>query len=240
MIDYNTEFKGAPTYSPDLYSPTPYRSSDHDPVIIGLDLKIENDLSDLPAPYDAAWHTFSEISLGATWEAGHSPVGGGTNDGVVRTPNVSWSHAAGGSVDVTVAGSGYVTGWIDWNNDGDFGDTGEQIFANEDFTAQAVRTITFPIPDVTVAGATLNARFRLYRDIQTALAAAAAPDAPDAAPSPLGGATGGEVEDYTWTGNPTAVTLSHLSAAGVSITGWPAAAGLGALGIVLLARRRRK
>lgn len=33
VIDYNTEFK-----SQDLYAPTPYRSSDHDPVIIGVDL----------------------------------------------------------------------------------------------------------------------------------------------------------------------------------------------------------
>jgi hypothetical protein len=31
VIDYNTEFK-----SQDLYTPTPYRSSDHDPVVIGI------------------------------------------------------------------------------------------------------------------------------------------------------------------------------------------------------------
>ncbi|NEQ20819.1 MAG: ExeM/NucH family extracellular endonuclease [Microcoleus sp. SIO2G3] len=37
ILDYNLEFKGA-NASPDLYTPTPYRSSDHDPVIIGLDL----------------------------------------------------------------------------------------------------------------------------------------------------------------------------------------------------------
>jgi uncharacterized protein len=34
VIDYNTEFKPQ-----DLYTPTPYRSSDHDPVVIGLDLR---------------------------------------------------------------------------------------------------------------------------------------------------------------------------------------------------------
>ena len=45
VIDYNVEFKntpgcpnGASCLSPDLYAPTPYRSSDHDPVIIGLNL----------------------------------------------------------------------------------------------------------------------------------------------------------------------------------------------------------
>jgi uncharacterized repeat protein (TIGR01451 family) len=34
VIDYNTEFKPQ-----DLYTPTPYYASDHDPVIIGLDLR---------------------------------------------------------------------------------------------------------------------------------------------------------------------------------------------------------
>ena len=34
---YNTEF-GRP---PELYSPVPYRSSDHDPVIVGLNFSIE-------------------------------------------------------------------------------------------------------------------------------------------------------------------------------------------------------
>ena len=33
VIDYNTEFK-----SPDLYTATPYRASDHDPVLVGLNL----------------------------------------------------------------------------------------------------------------------------------------------------------------------------------------------------------
>ncbi len=31
VLDYNTEFK-----TQDLYAPTPYRSSDHDPVVVGL------------------------------------------------------------------------------------------------------------------------------------------------------------------------------------------------------------
>jgi predicted extracellular nuclease len=43
VIDYNTEFKPQ-----DLYAPTPYRSSDHDPVIVGLRLN-STSLSDLRA-----------------------------------------------------------------------------------------------------------------------------------------------------------------------------------------------
>lgn len=40
VIDYNTEFKPQ-----DLYSPTPYRASDHDPVLIGLNLNAAPDFS---------------------------------------------------------------------------------------------------------------------------------------------------------------------------------------------------
>jgi uncharacterized protein len=38
VIDYNTEFKKplCPTCGPDYYTPTAYRSSDHDPVVTGL------------------------------------------------------------------------------------------------------------------------------------------------------------------------------------------------------------
>lgn len=38
FLDYNLEFKqpACPACEPDLYSATPYRSSDHDPVVIGL------------------------------------------------------------------------------------------------------------------------------------------------------------------------------------------------------------
>jgi predicted extracellular nuclease len=38
VLDYNTEFKSADQVA-DLYAPTPFRSSDHDPVLVGLDLR---------------------------------------------------------------------------------------------------------------------------------------------------------------------------------------------------------
>jgi uncharacterized protein len=41
VLDYNTEFKVPdcnPACSPDLFAPTPFRSSDHDPVVVGLNL----------------------------------------------------------------------------------------------------------------------------------------------------------------------------------------------------------
>ncbi|MGE5601653.1 MAG: endonuclease/exonuclease/phosphatase family protein [Nitrososphaerales archaeon] len=36
VLDYNTEFK-----TQDLYQPSPYRSSDHDPVVVGLRLGVK-------------------------------------------------------------------------------------------------------------------------------------------------------------------------------------------------------
>ncbi len=39
VLDYNTEFKSV-NHQASLYAPDPYRSSDHDPVIVGLDLQL--------------------------------------------------------------------------------------------------------------------------------------------------------------------------------------------------------
>lgn len=139
-----------------------------------------------------------------------------------------------------VGGDAFVTGWIDWNKDGDFEDSGEQIFTNEDFSTDKTRTIVFAIPAGTTFGTTFNARFRLYGAEQTAEPVLAAPAALAAAPSPSGGATGGEVEDYTWSFSPNAVTLTDLAVTGASGVGWPVAVALGAVGCGLLAWRRRK
>jgi predicted extracellular nuclease len=41
VVDYNLEFKqpACSACGPDDYTPTPYRASDHDPILIGLSLK---------------------------------------------------------------------------------------------------------------------------------------------------------------------------------------------------------
>ncbi len=38
ILDYNLEFKqpACATCSPDFYTPTPYRASDHDPLVVGV------------------------------------------------------------------------------------------------------------------------------------------------------------------------------------------------------------
>jgi predicted extracellular nuclease len=37
ILDYNVEFK-SPNQVNTLYSPTPFRSADHDPLVVGLNL----------------------------------------------------------------------------------------------------------------------------------------------------------------------------------------------------------
>jgi hypothetical protein len=157
---------------------------------------------------------------------------------VVQTPGFVWLFSGAspiGSVDVTVSDApGYVTGWIDWNRDNDFDDSGEQIFVNEAFATDGTHTVTFAIPDGVVSG-TFNARFRVYPTMQAILAH---PTALNATLSPVGGATGGEVEDYAWSFSPTAVTLRELRAVGLPTAGLVLAA-LGVLFVGLLLRRRR-
>ena len=67
-FDYNDDVAdagesnaGAEYNQPGLYAVNPFRTSDHDPVMVGLDL-MQNDWSDLAAPYGAAWHTPSALS----------------------------------------------------------------------------------------------------------------------------------------------------------------------------------
>jgi hypothetical protein len=142
------------------------------------------------------------------------------DDGVAWSPSVNWKAGTaasgnGGSVDVTVkcpSAPCYLNAWIDWNNDGDFLDLGEQIFLNRSVNDGSV-SLTFDIPGV--SGTPLNgsfyARFRLYNEN------------PGPTPPPNGqalnaagtSATYGEVEEYKWDikdGVVTPVTLSYFIA----------------------------
>jgi predicted extracellular nuclease len=65
VIDYNLEYKPE-----DLYTDTPYRASDHDPVIVGLDLNQPPDCSQAAPSIDTLWpvnHEFVAVDvLGVT------------------------------------------------------------------------------------------------------------------------------------------------------------------------------
>ena len=144
-----------------------------------------------------------------------SPVFGQTvppctddEDGVVRTPNVNWQNGVGGgSVNVTVAGGpGCLSGWIDWNGNGNLTDAGDNILDNILLgTGTSTRTFTVPVPP---GSGTFYSRFRLYPTDPGGVCTSAK--------APTGPAIGGEVEDYRWSFSPNAVTLSQLQATTVS------------------------
>lgn len=89
VIDYNLEFKqpACATCGPDYYTPTPYRSSDHDPLIVGLSLQ---------APQTLTFSTLADKTLGAA----DFSVSATSNQGLVvsftsQTPNVCTVTSSG-------------------------------------------------------------------------------------------------------------------------------------------------
>ncbi len=173
---------------------------------------VDYDFGDLPSIYgmttlaqDGARHTIptggSTLHLGTAPDAdtnglptalgnGDDSFGSDDENGVTLISPAAWTSGTvgtgnGGDIQVSVTGSGWLVGWVDWNHDGDFLDAGEFI------VSQAVSTgtsaISFDIPGGTI-GATSESwlsRFRVFTS-QPAF--------------PLfsyeGEAADGEVEDY--------------------------------------------
>jgi len=99
---------------------------------------------------------------------------------------------------VSADAPGYVSGWIDWNEDGDFDDANEQFAAGVAVTTSGLRDFSVTIPagmgadmledtddDVTTSGSTYM-RIRIHSD----------PCDTGEALDPTGHANDGEVEDY--------------------------------------------
>jgi hypothetical protein len=179
------------------------------------------DFGDLPSSYNATlladegpYHISGTLRLGSMIDTegdgteSDTAEGDEYDDGVARSG--AWSDGTdGGSVAVTVTGgSGYLVGWIDWNNDGDFLDAGENII-NQAVNQGVGQIIDFDVPAGTFPGTGgnlfFNARFRLFET---------APTYPGNAY--IGSTTNGEVEDYQWEFTPTAVTLLGFSARGAA------------------------
>lgn len=93
-------------------------------------------------------------------------------------------------VNVYASTSGYLSAWIDWNQDGDFADAGEQVFTDESLSS-GQNPLIFTADINAVAGTTWS-RFRFSQ--QSGL-------------DYFGGSTSGEVEDHTLT--ITAANTSH-------------------------------
>lgn len=98
-------------------------------------------------------------------------------DGVIFTSELT----AGGnaSVTVTASSSGFLNAWVDFNQDGDWDNSNERIFADQTMSA-GVNSLSFAVPSEAVGGNTF-ARFRFSQT---------------GGLTPTGIASTGEVEDY--------------------------------------------
>lgn len=147
----------------------------------------------LGTAYGDAWHSITgNVRLGngidgesASQSTGLLADGDGADDDGVIFPQLSGQAilrvGQANSVSVTASSAGFLNAWIDWNQDGDWNDVGEQIASNQAVVAGA-NTLSVTPTTGSPHGATY-ARFRLT-------------SAPPASPSPLGVAADGEVEDY--------------------------------------------
>ncbi len=199
------------------------------------------DLGDLPDSYgttlanDGARHVPSTLYLGNLVDTdpdgqetvpadGDDSDGTDDEDGVKLDTRVDWSPGSDVTLTVTATGSsGYLVGFFDWNEDGDFSDPGETVAFGALSAGSHELVTTVP------TGATLsqyaNARFRLYNGEPEVIS-----------PKGLAPTTGGEVEDYRWPIGPTAVKLISFTAAprgaGILVT-WETATELDNLGFHL-------
>ena len=158
------------------------------------------DFGDAPAGFptalvnDGARHALSSaLRLGAIVDAesdgvssvdadGDDLADSDDEDGVTIFETV-WPIGGTVNATVSVAGGagGLLQGWIDFNDDGDWDDAGEQVFANESVVG-GVNAMLVQVPtNVNPFASALNARFRLSAESNLAT---------------TGLASDGEVEDY--------------------------------------------
>ena len=137
---------------------------------------------------DGARHviTGNSLFLGATRdaEADGQPDATASGDGADEDGISVGTLDRGTSVAVTVtsSGAGFVNGWVDFNQDGDWDDPGEQVFKDQPVVAGA-NGLQIAVP----AGATLGSTFARFRLTGSA------------GYSYFGLAPSGEVEDYQLT-----------------------------------------
>lgn len=148
------------------------------------------DYGDAPASYGSAYHVLDFLNyLGSSydWESanlnsvtadGDDLNGLDDEDGVSFPPLIQQGEAI--NISITVVGLGRINAWIDWNGDGDFDDSGEQV-ADNLVQNNTTADLVVNVPEGASISSPTFARFRFT-------------------PGPLsantGPAIGGEVEDY--------------------------------------------
>ena len=127
------------------------------------------DTSDAPASYGTSTHTISGIRLGATVDAdatllsssnatGDDSSGGDDEDGVTLPSFLTVSSSNTISVNIQNA-SGYLSAWFDWNQDGDFLDSGEKVISDQSVVV-GNQSFSINVPSTANSGLTF-ARFRV-------------------------------------------------------------------------------
>lgn len=128
-------------------------------------------------------------------------------DGVAPATAFAWTPA-GGQLNVTisgVSGNGYLSCWIDWNNNQSFSDSGDKVIDDlllslDPFriVSSAKRSFVVSISTTTTVDGIYNARCRISPSIGAAT---------------TGPIYGGEVEDYRWLPQTSALTIAQSTSA---------------------------
>jgi hypothetical protein len=142
---------------------------------IGWSVNEAMDLSDLSdgTTYPLAGHIASadmvnHIKLGETVNTESSPAANDSSDDGVTKIGTWTTGADGGTIQISVqvgtAGAkGCLNAWADWNNDNDFDDAGEQLFAMAPVDATSGPG-SFDIPESVDPETPHTYRFRLHQD----------------------------------------------------------------------------
>lgn len=187
-VDGNLEGKSAWAYAPGSTTQNlgiGYRLSGHggtmpfkgtiDEVVISSDPTLKIDYGDAPDPTyptlstnNGAFHFVNpDIYLGNLIDSendgipdglslGDDNAGYDDEDGVIFTSVIFPGKQA--CLEVTASVDGILNAWMDFNIDGDWNDTGEQIFVDEDISA-GINSISFAVPPDAIPGNTFT-RFR--------------------------------------------------------------------------------
>lgn len=138
-------------------------------------------------------------------------------DGVVFSSGFLPGQSA--SVVVIASTAGVLNAWIDFNGDGDWDDSGEQLFDDASLSAGS-NSLNFSVSSTMTTGPTY-ARFRFNSSGNL---------------SPMGPADDGEVEDYQVSRQPTLAVIGSFTATeedGHVVIRWQTSAESGALGFLL-------
>jgi len=159
-----------------------------------------------------ARHHFNEsvfiglINQTGPWvDAETAPNDGSENDGIEFGPTDPGSAS---QVNISVSRDGVVAAWIDFNNDHDWDDAGENIIPAQPINGGGIAPFHFNVPAAALAGTEMWARFRYAAGEQVP------PPAAVASPAGHQDAYDGEVQDFYFRLTPVELTSFNVNGSG--------------------------